>query len=467
MYVLNDATLDSRVRRTASTLAAAGHEVTVVATSRDPLATSIEREALDGFEIVRVPIPRAWRRYWNSVATPWLVRRRALGRLKAVASGGPTRWAGSMRPALSLVVSLAVSGVRRGYLAAARAGRPRSAVIWPPGGVYWLAVWRFAILGWCRAASAIAPPAQVHHGHDLTALPAALRAAARDRSLAVYDSHEIFVDSGSNAGLPRWARALLHRLERRWTGRTVALLTVNEAYGEVLQRRLRPRRTVIVHNCPPRWTPPAPPPDRLRVAAKIPIGAPIVLYHGAFSRHRGLEELAEAMLAPGLGEAHLVYLGYGGLRSALDESAAGPRFSGRVHVLDAVPPEALLEMVAGADVDVIPLQHSTLNHWLCTPNKLFESLAAGVPVVVSDFPVMRRIVLDDPAGPLGEVCDPSAPASIAAAIRSVIGSPAAAREALRDRCRSAAQERWNWETESVGLLELYDDLVGGEADDRR
>jgi glycosyltransferase involved in cell wall biosynthesis len=460
MYVFNDATLDSRVRREAATLAAAGHAVTLLATATDPAATTIERETFDGFEIVRVPIPRGWRQTWQFVVSPWSLRRRSVGRITSALQAGPAHWGEIPRAAGEILVALLLSGARRGYLvlgpSARRAQNPSA---WPPPSATWLMTWRSAILGWCRAAAALAPAADVHHGHDLTALPAALLAARRDGRPVVYDSHEIFVDSGANAARPPWARRLLRHLERRWSGRTAALVTVNQAYAAVLTKRLRPRRTVVVHNCPPRWDPPTQPPERLRAAAGIPAGVPIVLYHGAFSRHRGLEELAEALLEPGLERAHLVYLGYGGQRPAVDRLAADPRFGGRVHVLDAVPPEGLLEMVAGADVDAIPLQHSTLNHWLCTPNKLFESLAAGVPVVVSDFPVMRAIVLDDPAGPLGEVCDPADPASIGTAIRTIVGADPAAREVLRLRCRTAACERWNWETESGGLLGLYADLV--------
>lgn len=460
MYVFNDATLDSRVRREAATLAAAGYAVTLFATAIDAAATTIEREGLDGFEIVRVPIPRGWRQTWHFVVSPWSLRRRSVGRITSALRTGPRHWGEMPRAAGEILVALLLSGARRGYLAlapAARRGQNPSA--WPPPSATWLMTWRSAILGWCRAAAALAPAADVHHGHDLTALPAALLAARRDGRPAVYDSHEIFVDSGVNATRPRWARWLIRRLERRWSGRTAALVTVNQAYAKVLTKRLRPRRTFVVHNCPPRWDPPRQPPNRLRVAAGIPAGAPIVLYHGAFSRHRGLDELAEALLEAGLERAHLVYLGYGGQRPAVDRLAADPRFRGRVHVLNAVPPEGLLEIVAGADVDAIPLQHSSLNHWLCTPNKLFESLAAGVPVVVSNFPVMRAIVRDDPAGPLGEVCDPAEPASIGAAIRTIIELDPGAREALHERCRTAARERWNWETESRGLLNLYADLL--------
>jgi glycosyltransferase involved in cell wall biosynthesis len=78
-----------------------------------------------------------------------------------------------------------------------------------------------------------------------------------------------------------------------------------------------------------------------------------------------------------------------------------------------------------------------------------------VPVVVSDFPGMRAIAMDDPAGPLGAVCQPDDPASIGAALRSLLALDPAARADLRLRCLAAARERWNWETESARLLDVY------------
>jgi glycosyltransferase involved in cell wall biosynthesis len=231
---------------------------------------------------------------------------------------------------------------------------------------------------------------------------------------------------------------------------------------ELARRYALPTTTVAVHNCPPRWTPPDVPDGRLRGALGVGEDVPVALYHGSFGRERGFEQLGTAILEPGLERVHVAFLGYGSQRAALEALAREARFGGRLHVLDPVSPDDLLPWISGADVDVMALQPTTLNHRLSTPNKLFEAIAAGVPVVVSDFPAMRAIVLGDAAGPLGEVCDPTSPRSIAAAIQRIVEAPSEARAELRNRCLSAAHERWNWETESARLVALYRSLGGSQ-----
>ena len=85
----------------------------------------------------------------------------------------------------------------------------------------------------------------------------------------------------------------------------------------------------------------------------------------------------------------------------------------------------------------------------------------GCAVVASDFPEMRRVVMDDPAGPLGVLCRPEDPADVARGIRAILDLPPDKRTALRRRCLAAAHDTWNWETESQHLLELYASLIGG------
>jgi len=61
------------------------------------------------------------------------------------------------------------------------------------------------------------------------------------------------------------------------------------------------------------------------------------------------------------------------------------------------------------------------------------------------------------------LCDPTDPASIAASIAGLLGCPLDERAALRERCLVAARDRWNWETESARLVELYADLAASTA----
>lgn len=455
MFVYNDVSRDSRVLREAASLAAAGHRVTVVGRPRSPDERAILRLERDGFDIALVPMPHVWRRWLYRYRKPWNMRGLIRRRFVHHVTRGPRGWVHAVA-FVGVAVSVAVfSAIRLPfYLASGGSGQ-----VHHDSTIDWLIRWRWGVLGWARTASAAAPPADVHHGHDLTGLPAAVRAQERHGGLVVYDSHESFLDSGSNVHRPGWAKWFLRRLERRLAGRAAALVTVNRSLGELIGERLGIERVVVVHNAPSRWEPPARRPDLIRAATGIPSEAPIALYHGAFSPHRGLEELAAAILQPGLEHAHAVFLGYGTLEPELRAMAADPRYGGRLHVLEAVSPDVLPGWVGSADVGVMPIQASTLNHRLSSPNKLFESLATGLPVVVSDFREMRRIVLEDPDGPLGAVCDPADPASVASAIRSILELDPAARDDLRARCLRAAHERWNWETESARLAALYEELA--------
>ncbi len=455
MFVYNDVSRDSRVLREAASLAAAGLRVTVIGRPRGADERQIIRQQRDGFEIALVPMPHEWRRWWYRFRKPWHMRGLIVRRFRHHLGRGPAGWIRAIAY-IGVAFLVAIASLIRLPFIAISGGLSQTK---HDSTFDWLIRWRWGVLGWARAASAAAPAADVYHGHDLTGLPAAVRARARKGGLVVYDSHESFMDSGSNVNRPRWAKAILRWFERRQARHAAALVTVNRSLGELLGARLGLDRVVVVYNCPARWEAPAERPDLLRRATSLPPGTPIALYHGAFSPHRGLEELAESLLVPGMEAVHAVYLGYGSQEAALRAMARDPRYGGRLHVLEAVAPDVLPAWVASADVGVMAIQASTLNHRLSSPNKLFESIATGLPVVVSDFVEMRRIVLDDPDGPLGAVCDPADPVSVAAAIRSILDLPPEDREALRARCLRAAHERWNWETESSRLVALYDSLA--------
>ena len=418
MFVRNDVLVDARVLKEAGSLRDAGHDVTIIGISRPGAPREVEREPRDGFMILRVPLPR-WTRWWRWLRAPWRL------------------W----------------SIVRR------RGGAPGSRM----DGLDWVAMWRFGNLGWARSAAREAGPADVYHGHDLTGLPAAViaRRMHRPGARVVYDSHELFIVSGATVGRPPWAVDWLARREQEWAAEVDALVTVSNGYADHLRPLLGIERVVVVHNCPPRPVVDVPHSDLIRDTAGIPAGAPIVLYHGGLRAGRGIRELAEAMLEPGLAAAHLVFLGFGPGAVEVRELAGQPRFGGRIHLLDPVPPMDVVRWVASADVAAMAIQATNRSYYLSTPNKMFEAFAAGVPVAASDFPGFRVIVADDPDGPLGELCDPADPASIGRAIRALVELSPEASADLSARVRKAARERWNWETESARLVELYAGLERG------
>ena len=128
---------------------------------------------------------------------------------------------------------------------------------------------------------------------------------------------------------------------------------------------------------------------------------------------------------------------------------------GKVFLLPAVPPSELLAWTASADVMVMPIQPTTTNHEFTTPQKLWEAIAAGVPVVASDLPGMAEVVNDrrrrrpvrsDQPG-IDRRGHPPVPRTLAARA----GSDARARP-------RAAHERYNWESQLETLFGLYADL---------
>lgn len=463
MFVLNDCRTDARVLREAATLVAAGHRVTIIARTTEPYAATIERESRDGFEILRVPVASGALR-WLLLARRPAALARALGAAARRAAGRPPGGgirilAGAL--ALCIAAPIAVLGaVGIGALVATVRVLPSARRWWRASA--WRIRWRFGVKPWAAAAAAVAPPGDILHAHDLSALPAAIAARRRAGGVIVYDSHEIWVEMGTNAQLPNEAREAMRARERSLAKEAAALVTVNDDLADVLGRALAMEdRTVVVRNCPPRWDPPSPAPALLHARLGIPAGVPLLLSHGFFAPHRGLEQLGAALRRPELAGVHAVLLGRGPLEADLRALAADPALGGRLHVLEAVPPEELAAWVHGADVAVMPIQPSSLSHRLSTPNKLFEALGAGVPVVASDFPPMRRIVIDDPDGPLGAVCDPTDPAAIAAAVAALLALPSADIADLRRRCLAAAHARYCWEIDGARLVALYRRLIAG------
>jgi glycogen(starch) synthase len=234
--------------------------------------------------------------------------------------------------------------------------------------------------------------------------------------------------------------------------------------GEVA-RRFRVAPPIVLLNCPPAWHPETPGPiesDRLAVALGLSDGPgrrPIVLYQGAFRVDQGIEELVAATDEPAFIStgALAVFLGFGHLESWL--RAEAERRPDRIVVLPAVPEGELLDWTAGADIAFVGAPPRTVNQRLTLPNKLFQALMAGVPIVVGTGTEHCRLAS---AEAVGRCCDVDSPASVAGTIAELLAPAPAERAALRAHCRSVALDRYSWEATRGGLVELYRRLAADD-----
>ena len=189
------------------------------------------------------------------------------------------------------------------------------------------------------------------------------------------------------ARMPWLVREVVRRRERDWARDASGFLAVSDPVADLVVRRWGVPRPTVLWNCPPAWRPDHPEPvasDRIRASTGIEPERPIVLYQGGFSVDRGVEELVAAATSPRLMElgAAVVFMGYGRLETHIADAAAA--HPGRVYLLPAVRPDDLMPWTASADVCFVGQPPRTLNQRMNLPNKLFESIMAGVPVVVSE-----------------------------------------------------------------------------------
>jgi len=427
---------DSRTWRIASTAATRGHTVTVLGRWSQGLAHDEMHPA--GYRIRRAPVSAI-----DGLPLPGPLRMALAHRWTRRTARHAGTDTGSA-PARRIVgVRVTASG---GPLA-----RGRQMLM----GAWRIAAMALTVRSQIAAARRLDPGADVYHAMAYMGIPVGLAIAGRRGGRTIYDARDIYIDANNLARLPGPARWLLGRLERRWARRADRIVTVNRPYAEVMAERWDVPLPAIVMNGAYRYASPEIRPRRIHERLGLPPDRRVVLYHGGFSRHRGIEQLLVAIAT--VPDATLVLLGYGDLLAELERQATTDELRDRLRILPAVPPTELLDWVASADVVAVVIQPSTLNHRLTTPNKLLEAMAVGTPVVASDLPGMADMVRSSDAGVL---VDPTDSSGIAAAIRSILERSPADAEARRRRTIVATSERYSWEVQAEVLFREYGLLTG-------
>jgi glycosyltransferase involved in cell wall biosynthesis len=263
----------------------------------------------------------------------------------------------------------------------------------------------------------------VVHCHDYPTLAAGL-ALAGDRPV-VYDSHECWYGRLRH-GRPEPVRRFRQlRSERRLARRCEAVITVSRDLEKWIVDHLAPRETVLVQNSFPPPVPPPAVPDR-------PTG---IVYAGRIAAGRDLETAFATAFPPGIGLT---------LAGPVEEGFSiptGVRYEG-VMEIDGIP-----AVLAAHGLALISLEDSCLNHRLALPNKVFQAVASGIPVVAADLPALRRLVTEHGIGTLYR---PGNPESLAAATTEAVDRY----DELKERVM-AARTALSWDRDAIRLESVY------------
>lgn len=293
--------------------------------------------------------------------------------------------------------------------------------------------------------AALAEHADVYHFHDPELIPVGVLLKAMGKRV-IYDVHEdVPAQVLSKAWIRPWLRA-----------------PVAKAVGALEGLGARLFDGIIVANPPHRWRFPQSKTEAVRnlpvleefaeiTAAPYAARPRAVVYVGDLTYVRGTKEMVQAIaLLPEELEAKLWLAGRfsdPGLEEACRTVPGWPQ----VEFLGWQSRSQVAALLTGARVGLVlvhPVPHYQANY----PVKLFEYMAAGLPVVASDLPNCRQIV--EEAG-CGLVVDPLDPKEIADAVRWLLENPDRAEEMGR-RGRSAVEDRYNWRREGQTLVRYYE-----------
>jgi len=189
-----------------------------------------------------------------------------------------------------------------------------------------------------------------------------------------------------------------------------------------------------------------------------------IIYLGGMARIRGLVEVVEAFAVVAKKHPRWELCLVGSSRPAsfeqeLRDLARKLGVEANVKFIAWVPYEEKERLSSQASMGIITyLPYS--NNTSCLPNKLFDYMLVGLPVVASDFPLYKEVVESSRCGLL---VDPTRPEEIARAMEHLIEHPQEAKQ-MGENGRRAVLEKFNWEKESQRLLQIYDTVLKTEGD---
>ena len=303
-------------------------------------------------------------------------------------------------------------------------------------------------------------PADIYHAHDVSALPACYIAARLHHKPIIYEAHEMPLFERPLSGMGRsrrWLHKLLGVLLAHIEPRCAGIITASPPIVEEIRSRYGVPEVALIRSVPEYRA--IPKSDRLRQCLGLKPELRIALYQGYLQPNRGLDRLVRA--ATFLEQDIVIVMmgkNVGTTLAQLEALIASEGVADRVKILPPVPYGELLDWTASADIGLnVASPDYSLNVRYFLPNKLFEYLMAGLPVLTSPLEAMVDVVKTHD---VGQVLSSLAPADIGEAINRMLADPVGLAH-QRSNALEAARNDFYWEKESLRLIHLYRSILQG------
>ncbi|MFC2112607.1 glycosyltransferase [Bacteroidota bacterium] len=277
--------------------------------------------------------------------------------------------------------------------------------------------------------------------NDLDTLLACFLASRIKGWPLVYDSHEYFTEVPELAGR-KCARNTWKRIEKRLLPRLRFSYTVSRSVANAY-RELYGIEMEVIRNLPLTEREEPRRPDLLECGPQR-----IIIYQGALNVGRGLELMISAMQY--LDNYQLQIYGEGDLSAQLRQLSGELKLDDRITFLGRIPPEELKEHTRQASLGISLEEDMGLSYRYSLPNKLFDYIHAGIPVLVSDLPEMKKVVEDYS---IGQVLNEREPENLAKQVKDMMDSDELRME-WKKNLRKASSDLC-WENEEGKLSDLF------------
>jgi glycosyltransferase involved in cell wall biosynthesis len=266
----------------------------------------------------------------------------------------------------------------------------------------------------------------------------------------VYDSHELFCEVPELQNNP-FKKKLWKRLERSMFPKLKHVFTVNDSIAAIYKAEYKVDIKVL------RNIPSLSNQARVRLAGKGELGIPedkkiIVLQGAGINIDRGAEEAVLSMRM--VNNAVLLIIGSGDVIDVLKKMVSDLDLTGKVEFIGKVPFEKLVQYTRHADLGLTLDKDTNINYRFSLPNKLFDYIHSGVPVLSSGLVEIKKVIMEYGVGACIDSHDPQ---HIADKINSILNDEDTLR--LWKKNTKIAAERLNWEIEEKQLIAVYTEFL--------